>query len=224
MIISHGPLIKTLSAIIVKSKSKSIQNCSNKILVDYKNIVCEETQTSLQMKNLKISFKTSNRLYDKEFESDFEKNSESVNEELGKNNCEISSFKEVSDNEQFYFNDINDSMETNEYFKNRKKSEKQELNKADSATETLKEIKYLSVTDEEKELRLALESPSTYATSDYMFDQNLLSDKPFLETVFNSLQCSENDYVALFALCFIYALVNNQVKIQLSLVIKLILI
>nr|CAD7601801.1 unnamed protein product [Timema genevievae] len=37
-----------------------------------------------------------------------------------------------------------------------------------------------------------------------------LVDKPFLEMVFNTLQCSENDYAALFALCLLYALGHNK--------------
>ncbi|KOC59039.1 Protein CLEC16A [Habropoda laboriosa] len=37
-----------------------------------------------------------------------------------------------------------------------------------------------------------------------------LPNKPFLETILNSLFCTENDYATLFALCLLYALVNNQ--------------
>jgi len=38
-----------------------------------------------------------------------------------------------------------------------------------------------------------------------------LAKKLFLETITNSLLCTENDYAALFALCLLYALANNQV-------------
>lgn len=39
--------------------------------------------------------------------------------------------------------------------------------------------------------------------------QQLLANKPFLEMIVNTLQCSENDYAALFALCLLYALGHN---------------
>jgi hypothetical protein len=39
--------------------------------------------------------------------------------------------------------------------------------------------------------------------------QQLLTNKPFLEMIVNTLQCSENDYAALFALCLLYALGHN---------------
>jgi len=75
--------------------------------------------------------------------------------------------------------------------------------------EDLEEIKQLNVTDEEKEQRLALESPLMPQNQNDMFES--LVKKPFLETITNSLLCTENDYAALFALCLLYALVNNQV-------------
>lgn len=58
-----------------------------------------------------------------------------------------------------------------------------------------------NITDEEKQ-RLAT-TPS---------DNSGFTDKPFLETVFNALDCGENDYTALFALCLLYALANNKGK------------
>ncbi|KAF5287527.1 hypothetical protein FQA39_LY04155 [Lamprigera yunnana] len=56
-----------------------------------------------------------------------------------------------------------------------------------------------NVTDEEKE---KLASTPT--------DSSNISDKPFLECVYNSLDCTENDYTALFALSLLYALANNK--------------
>ncbi|BET02259.1 Uncharacterised conserved protein [Nesidiocoris tenuis] len=50
----------------------------------------------------------------------------------------------------------------------------------------------MNITDEEKELRLAQES-----------------QKVFFEMVVNSLDCNENDYATLFALCLLYAISQN---------------
>lgn len=60
-----------------------------------------------------------------------------------------------------------------------------------------------NITDEEKQ-RLAT-TPS---------DNSGFTDKPYLETVFNALDCGENDYTALFALCLLYALANNKGKLK----------
>ncbi|XP_067005962.2 protein CLEC16A homolog isoform X2 [Anabrus simplex] len=86
----------------------------------------------------------------------------------------------------------------------------------------------VNITDEEKEQMLALEtagSPVTgtsimlapvisasppHCTPSPPTQPQTLLNKPFLEMVFNTLECTENDYAALFALCLLYALGHNQ--------------
>jgi len=65
------------------------------------------------------------------------------------------------------------------------------------------------VTDEEKEQRLALESPLIPHQNQNIFKS--LAKKPFPETVTNFLLFTENDYAALFTLWLLYALANNQI-------------
>jgi len=67
----------------------------------------------------------------------------------------------------------------------------------------------LNVTDEEKEQRLALESPLMPHQNQNTFES--LAKKPFLGTITNFLLCTENDYAVLFTLWLLYALANNQV-------------
>lgn len=55
-----------------------------------------------------------------------------------------------------------------------------------------------NITDEEKQ-RMA----TTPTDAD-------VSDRPFLETVYNALDCTENDYAALFALSLLYAMAYNK--------------
>lgn len=62
------------------------------------------------------------------------------------------------------------------------------------------EMEKVNITDEEKEQ--ILES-----------SLNLLkSNRPFLDMILQSLDCTENDYLALLALCLLYALANNKGK------------
>lgn len=60
------------------------------------------------------------------------------------------------------------------------------------------EIEKVNITDEEKE-KLIL---NAYRTPE--------SNRPFLDMVLSSLDCLENDYLALLALCLLYALANNK--------------
>lgn len=68
-----------------------------------------------------------------------------------------------------------------------------------SSKENLLEEQLRNKTDEEKELLVTAPNETSSAI-----------DKPFLETIYNALDCSENDYSALFALSLLYALTNNK--------------
>ena len=38
----------------------------------------------------------------------------------------------------------------------------------------------------------------------------LCFSRPFLDTIYSALNCTENDYSALFALCLLYAMLHNR--------------
>lgn len=63
------------------------------------------------------------------------------------------------------------------------------------------EIEKVNITDEEKEKLLL----NAYRTPE--------TNRPFLDMVLSSLDCTENDYLALLALCLLYALANNKGKV-----------
>lgn len=60
------------------------------------------------------------------------------------------------------------------------------------------ESESVNITDEEKE---KLKTSVTQSTD---------TNRPFFDTVLSALDCTENDYLALLALCLIYALANNK--------------
>lgn len=73
-----------------------------------------------------------------------------------------------------------------------------------SSTEALENTKFANITDEEKEKLQQLTSPT--ATN----SPPLILQRPFLDTVLSALDCTENDYLALLALCLIYAMSYNK--------------
>ncbi|XP_030755269.1 protein CLEC16A homolog isoform X2 [Sitophilus oryzae] len=91
-----------------------------------------------------------------------------------------------------------------EHFENEKKDLEDSLCDRTSSKESTSSKENLldepkNITDEEKE-KLAKVPPS----------DNLGSERPFLETVYTALDCSENDYAVLFALSLLYAMANNR--------------
>lgn len=63
-----------------------------------------------------------------------------------------------------------------------------------------------NVTDEEK---VQAAQRLSFTTLAKLHQEFTLTDRPFLEAIFNALECSENDHAGLFGLCLLYALGHN---------------
>lgn len=74
----------------------------------------------------------------------------------------------------------------------------QQISESPSPPTLSDEIEKVNITDEEKEKLLL----NAYRTPE--------TNRPFLDMVLSSLDCAENDYLALLALCLLYALANNK--------------
>ncbi|XP_076679774.1 C-type lectin domain containing ema isoform X4 [Andrena cerasifolii] len=191
LIVSHGPLVHTLAAVMLLSDLETIQTGASKVLEVYGDITSKRPiafsppKESLEksLENLSESLTMSDELCEEENRE----NSENEAKEALNVNRPSTSFDTASTG--------NVSASTPEQLD------------TSIPNEDLEESKELNVTDEEKEQRLALESPLTPQAQANVNES--LSNKPFLETILNSLFCTENDYAALFALCLLYGLANN---------------
>jgi len=199
LIVSHGPLVHTLAAVMLMSDLETIQIGTNKVLKKFGDITSNKSVTCSPPKETLKSLETLNE--------------SSTSEELYNQENSITSIKEVVKNaidELQEFNHPSTSFDDASTPVNTPVLTNTSLNTSIPNEEDLEEIKQLNVTDEEKEQRLALESPlMPHQNQNDIFES--LAKKPFLETITNSLLCTENDYAALFALCLLYALANNQV-------------
>ncbi|XP_051171080.1 protein CLEC16A homolog isoform X3 [Leptopilina boulardi] len=196
LIVSHGPLVKTLSVIILMSSLDAVQNGSNKILEDYIDLVLSKC----------IAFTPPKESLEKSLEN----LAECLNDP---NKIDENNSKSGTKNDYDADKTLESNMPSTSYYDSINKGDTfSSLNELEAiiTQETIEEIKHLNVTDEEKEQRLALETPLIpNQTLQNQFQTNL-ANKPFLETILNSLCCTENDYAALFALCLLFALANNQ--------------
>lgn len=80
-------------------------------------------------------------------------------------------------------------------------SSSEALENTDTALMTT--AKFANITDEEKEQLQHITSPTSSS-------MNSTLHRPFLDTVLSALDCTENDYLALLALCLIYAMSFNK--------------
>ncbi|RVE51629.1 hypothetical protein evm_003761 [Chilo suppressalis] len=82
-----------------------------------------------------------------------------------------------------------------------------------SSSKTVPELN--NITDEEKQKLLGVTSTAVSERSMTLEtilerENREIEKRPFLKTILDSLDCSENDYKALFALCLLFALINNK--------------
>lgn len=214
LIVSHGPLVRTLAAVILKSNLEVIRKGPSSVLEAFEEEVCRETvafqppKVSLEksLENLSDALGGSAKLENVAEEEEDE--AEAPGKRTSSSDNELpSDGAPGKDKENWYSIEKVDRDEEPEASSPAKSGEPEK-----DSSETIEDIKHLSVTDEEKEQRLALESPLAVEAADGAApEQESLSNRPFLETVLNSLYCTENDYAALFGLCLLYALANNQV-------------
>lgn len=201
LIISHGPLVHTLAVIMLMSDLETIQTGTNMILEKLKDITS----------NKSVSFTLSKETLERSLETLSE--TLSISEVPRNKESDVTNIKELTVHaidESQEINHPSTSSDAPSSTVNLPVLINTSINRNEE--EDLEEIKQLNVTDEEKEQRLALESPLiSHQSQNDLFES--LGKKPFLETIINSLLCAENDYAALFALCLLYALANNQVSI-----------
>ncbi|XP_018047235.1 PREDICTED: protein CLEC16A isoform X2 [Atta colombica] len=199
LIVSHEPLVHTLATVMLMSDLETIQVGTNSVLEKFGDIISNKSVTfSLPKETLKKSWEILNEIRSTSKELQARESIRNIKEVVKNAIDELQEFHHPSTSFDDASTPINTPVLTNT-----------SLNTSISSEEDLEEIKHeLNVTDEEKEQRLALESPLPHQSQNNLFES--LTKKPFLETITNSLLCTENDYAALFALCLLYALANNQ--------------
>ncbi|KAK2575126.1 hypothetical protein KPH14_008845 [Odynerus spinipes] len=198
LIVSHGPLVYTLAAVILKSDLNMIQTGVSKVIETFSDI---SSNKSIEFSKPKETLEKSLENLSESLTISESLNEDENNEEFISEIVDTTISKKVQDLNKpstSYAHVLSCDTPTTS-------SEKLEVN---IPSEELEDIRHLNVTDEEKE-RLALEIPLTQSQIQHNAAE-LLVNKPFLETILNSLSCTENDYATLFGLCLLYALANNQ--------------
>ncbi|XP_053987168.1 protein CLEC16A homolog isoform X2 [Hylaeus volcanicus] len=215
LIVSHGPLVHTLAAVMLLSDLETIQTGASKVLEIYGDIIPNKPiafsppRESLEksLENLSETLSVLDELCEEEVEEQDDDEEEEEEKEEESNLDERTDNTESEAKETSEINHPSTSFDTASMGNSTiLSSPEQQENSIQN--ENLEEMKHLNITDEEKEQRLALESPLAPQIQQTVNES--LTNKPFLETILNSLFCTENDYAALFGLCLLYALANNQ--------------
>lgn len=232
LIITHGPIVHALAWILLQSDLSVLEEGATKILEMYissakTNIKLEFSKPQLSLEkalentSLERDYTTPEYSGNKSFcyeDKDTDHSSCDLDPELVSTSVPSTShISEASSIDQDMTEDL--LTQVHSLKKNDTKANMPDSPLPDSGIESSssKATVFNNITDEEKQKLLAV-APSTSSERTILLENILereskeIEKRPFLKTIFDSLDCSENDYKALFALCLLFALINNKGK------------
>lgn len=230
LIITHGPIVHALAWIILQSDLSVFEDGATKILEMYisnakSNVKLEFSKPQLSLEKA-LENTSSERDYTtpeyggpKTFGYDTDQSSCDLDPELV--STSLPSTSHISESSSIGHDSTEDLVTQIQPVKSMSATTIKE-NMPDSPlpdsgidSSSSKTNEYNNITDEEKQKLLGV-IPSTSAeravTLESLIERESreIEKRPFLKTILDSLDCSENDYKALFALCLLFALINNK--------------
>nr|XP_026487197.1 protein CLEC16A homolog isoform X2 [Vanessa tameamea] len=233
LIITHGPIVHALAWIILQSNLSVFEEGATKILDVYvshakSSVKLEFSKPQLSLEKALENTSCSERDYTtpefagaKSFGYDTDHSSCDLDPELVSNS--LPSTSHISETSSIAHDSTEDLVTQIQTVKSGSSVTLVKENMPDSplpdsgieSTSSKAVSDFNNITDEEKQKLLGVKTTS--ATERVTTVENVLEreaknidKRPFLKTILDSLDCSENDYKALFALCLLYALINNK--------------
>lgn len=234
LIITHGPIVHALAWIILQSDLSVFEDGATKILEMYisnakSNVKLEFSKPQLSLEkalentSIERDYTTPEYGGPKAFGYDTDQSSCDLDPELV--STSLPSTSHISESSSIGHDSTEDlvtqiqSTKTNSSGTLKENMPDSPLPDSGIESSSSKTNEYNNITDEEKQKLLGV-APSTSAERTVTLDSIIereskeIEKRPFLKTILDSLDCSENDYKALFALCLLFALINNKVGVN----------
>ncbi|XP_059048589.1 protein CLEC16A homolog isoform X3 [Achroia grisella] len=232
LIITHGPIVHALAWIILQSDLSVFEDGATKILEMYisnakSNVKLEFSKPQLSLEKALESTSGHDRDYTtpdysgpKAFGYDTDHSSCDLDPELV--STSLPSTSQMSESSSIAHDSTEDlvtqihTLKSNVLVSPKENMPDSPLPESEIDSNAKKPSSDLNnITDEEKQKLLGA-TPTTSRERTLALDSILerenkeIEKRPFLKTILDSLDCSENDYKALFALCLLFALINNK--------------
>lgn len=226
LIITHGPIVHALAWIILQSDLSVFEDGATKILEMYisnakSNVKLEFSKPQLSLEKALESTSGHERDYttpeysgNKAFGYDTDQSSCDLDPELV--STSLPSTSHISESSSIAHDSTEDLVTQIQAVKQPVKENMPDSPLPDSGAEpSSTKVSEMNITDEEKQKLLKV--TATTSGDRVMSIESILerenkevAKRPFLKTILDCLDCSENDYIALFALCLLFALINNK--------------
>ncbi|XP_072931785.1 protein CLEC16A homolog [Epargyreus clarus] len=232
LIITHGPIVHALAWIILQSDLSVFEDGATKILDMYvsnakSSVKLEFSKPQLSLEKALENTSGHERDYTtpeysgpKVFGYDTDQSSCDLDPELV--STSLPSTSHISESSSIAHDSTEDLVTQIQSVSSKTTVVSMKENMPDSPlpdsgieSSSSKTVSELNITDEEKQKLLgAMPSTSTERTItlETILEKETreIEKRPFLKTILDSMDCSENDYKALFALCLLFALINNK--------------
>ncbi|XP_050345845.1 protein CLEC16A homolog isoform X1 [Nymphalis io] len=232
LIITHGPIVHALAWIILQSNLSVFEEGATKILDMYvshakSSVKLEFSKPQLSLEKALENTSCSERDYTtpeysgaKTFGYDTDHSSCDLDPELVSNS--LPSTSHISETSSIAHDSTEDLVTQIQTVKSGSSVTLVKENMPDSplpdsgveSSSSKAMSDFNNITDEEKQKLLGVKTSGTerVTTIENVLEREArnIDKRPFLKTILDSLDCSENDYKALFALCLLYALINNK--------------
>lgn len=226
LIITHGPIVHALAWIILQSDLSVFEDGATKILEMYisnakSNVKLEFSKPQLSLEKALENSSGHERDYTtpeysghKAFGYDTDQSSCDLDPELV--STSLPSTSHISESSSIAHDSTEDLVTQIHTVKPTVKENMPDSPLPDSGTEpSSPKVSEMNITDEEKQKLLKVTASTSIERvmsieSILERENKEVEKRPFLKTILDCLDCSENDYIALFALCLLFALINNK--------------
>lgn len=222
LIITHGPIVHALAWILLQSDLSVFEDGATKILEMYISNAKSSIKLEFSKPQVSLEKALEGTSLDRDYTTPEYAGSKSFNYDTDHSSCDLDpelvstslpSTSHISETSSIAHDSTEDLVTQIHSAKSAAVAQKANMPDSplpDSGIETLE----LNITDEEKQKLLGVASTSSERATpiEHTLVREIMEieKRPFLKTIFDSLDCTENDYKALFALCLLFALINNK--------------
>lgn len=224
LIITHGPIVHSLAWIILQSDSAVFEDGATKILEMYVSNAKSSVKLEFSKPQLSLEKALENSSQERDYTTPEYAGAKSFGYDTDQSSCDLDpelvsnsfpSTSHISESSSIAHDSTEDLVTQIHSARSLTNKNVPDSPLPDSGIEsTSSKSEFNNITDEEKQKLLtgavSVSERATPIENKIEREYKEVEKRPFLKTILDSMDCNENDYKTLFALCLLFALINNK--------------
>lgn len=224
LIITHGPIVHALAWVILQSDSAVFEDGATKILEMYISNAKSSVKLEFSKPQLSLEKALENTSQERDYTTPEYAGAKSFGYDTDQSSCDLDpelvstsfpSTSHISETSSIAHDSTEDLVTQIHTARSISLKNVPDSPLPDSGLESsMSKTEFNNITDEEKQKLLggavSVSERVTPVEKTIEKENREVEKRPFLKTILDSLDCTENDYKTLFALCLLFALINNK--------------